>query len=105
MIEEFYNETFTQTRRSTSNPTASDSVATVTSFPGLFRPITEKSQLFVESNFGKEAAVVCDELQSISIGDTLTGSLNGKMEVIGVSKYIDLEDNVDSHLDIRVVKK
>lgn len=105
MIEEFYNETFTQTRRSTPNATASDVVSTVSSFTGLFRPITDSSKLYVESNVGKEADIVCDDSNSVRVGDTLTGTIHGKCEVIGVSDYTDLEDDTDSHLDIRVARQ
>lgn len=105
VIESFYNETFTQTRRSTGSYTGSDVVTTVSSFTGLFRPVTETSKLYVESNVGKEADVVCDETNSLRVGDELTGSIHGNMEILGVSDYTDLENGAESHLDVRVVIK
>lgn len=105
IISSFYNETFTQVRRSTGSYTASDVTTTVSTFTGLFRPVTENSKLFVESNVGKEADVVCDDSNSIRVGDQLTGSIHGTLEVLGVSDYTDLDNDSESHLDIRVVKK
>jgi hypothetical protein len=105
MIEQFYNETFTQLRRATPTFTGPDTIATITSFLGLYRDVSDVSKLFVESNFGKEGDVVCDDAQSVKINDELVGSIHGRLNVLGVSDYTDLEDDTDSHLDIRVVKK
>lgn len=101
MIETFYNQTVTQLRRSTPSPTASDSITTVSSFSCLIRPVTDLSKLYIASNSGKEYDLVCNGLQTIRVGDQIVEDKN--YSVLGVSKYTDLENDVDSHLNVRLV--
>lgn len=104
MIETFYNENFTVYSNSTSSYTAADSVTTGSTFTGLLRPVTEVARLFVESNLGKEFDLICDDSVSISVANNVTSNDTFvNYNVLGVSKYVDLEDDTDSHLDVRVV--
>lgn len=101
VIETFYNQTATNYRDTTATPTSTDTITTVSSFSCVVRPVADKSKLFVESNIGKEYVLICDSTNDVTVGDTVIGDKS--YEVIGVSKYEDLEDDSESHLDIRLV--
>lgn len=105
ILADFYDDSITQLRSSTTASDMPDTITTVSSFTALTRNITDKSKLFVESNYGKEVSVVCDDSESVNVGDDLVSGNFGTIDVIGVSKYTDLEDGSESHLDIRGVKK
>jgi hypothetical protein len=102
MIETFYNTTYTQVRRTTSSPTTTDAITTVSTFVGVRRPVMEKSKLFVENNIGKEFNIYCDDGNSVNVGDDLYEDGTLELNVLGVTDYTDLEDDCDSHLSIRV---
>lgn len=104
VIESFYNETFTNIRRTTASPTGGDTITTVSSFTGVRRPVTEIAKLFVESNMGKEYDIVCDENTDVKVGDDIYTS-GVKYNTLGIAQFEDLEDDSDSYLNIRVVKK
>lgn len=101
IIQTFYNQTVMNTRDITSTPTSSDVTVTVSSFPCVIRPVSDVSKLFVESNIGKEYEMVCDDTEDVLVGDSIHGDRT--YETIGVSKYQDLEDDSESHLDVRLV--
>lgn len=103
MIETFYDTTFTNTRESTTSATASDVITTVSTFVGFETPVADKAELYLENNIGKEYEIVCDNFIDVKVGDDIFA--NGiKRNVLGVSNYKDREDDIDSHLVIRVVK-
>lgn len=103
MIETFFNTTATNVRRTTASPTGGDTITTVSSFSGVLRPVTDVAQLFVESNIGKEFDFVADDSVDVKVGDDLYVS-SVKYDVLGVTVFEDLEDGVDSYVNIRVVK-
>lgn len=103
MIETFYNATATNIRKTTSSPTGSDSVATVSSFACLLRPISDMSKLYVETNIGKEYDCLADDSVDVKVADDIY--IDGvKYDVIGVAVFNDLEDDSDSYTNIRVVR-
>ncbi len=104
MIETFYDTTAMNIRRSTPSPTGSDTIVTVSSFLCLFRPVVEVSRLYVENNIGKEFDCLTDNSVDLRVGDTIYAN-SDSYDVLGVANFKDLEDDIDSHLDVRVVKK
>lgn len=103
-IETFFQDTALNTRKTTATPTSSDSVVTITtSISGLLSPITDKSKLFVENNIGKEFDYVAASGEDVLVGDDLYID-STKYDVIGVATFEDLENDVDSYLNIRIVK-
>lgn len=103
-IETFFNVTATNIRRTTATPTSTDTVATISSFAGVIRPVAERAKLFVENNIGKEFDYVAASGANVRVGDDLYIS-GVKHNVLGVATYEDLEDGTDSYINIRVVKK
>ena len=104
VLATFYDTVFTILRRSTTTDTAQDTVITAGSGIGLFRPVTDKAQLFVSTNWGKEFDLLCDDSVDIQETDEVVVGTN-LYTIAGVSNYKDLQDDSDSHLDIRLFKK
>lgn len=100
----FPSVTATNTRRTTVSPTGGDTVATVSSFIGILRPVTDVAKLYVENNIGNEFDFISDEDVDIKVGDDLYISSN-KYSVLGVADFEDLEDDSDSYTNIRLSKK
>lgn len=103
MISKFFDKTAVNVRRSTPTPTSTDAIATIGSFSGMLWPITDKSELFVETNMGKEYAFLCDDAENVLVGDTVV--IDGaKYETISVTTFRDLIDGSDSYTEVRLVK-
>lgn len=98
----FFNTTAVLVRETTSSPTGGDTTTTVSSFAGVLRPVTEKSQLYQENNMGNEWDYVAT-VTDVNVADALY--VNGsKYDVLGVAVYQDLEDGSDSYTNIRVTR-
>jgi len=104
VIETFFNTTATNTRKTTATPTSSDSTATISSFAGVLRPVTEVAKLFIANNIGREFDYVAAVGTNVAVGDYLYISTL-KYSVIGVATYEDLEDGIDGYVNIRITKK
>lgn len=102
VIETFYDTTVTITRGSTSTPTSGDSITTIGTVIGVFRPVSDKADLYIENNTGNEFDFFCDEPTDIEVGDDLISTET--YNVLGVSVYEDLEDDTESYLKARVSK-
>lgn len=103
MIETFFKDTITGTRKTTASPTGSDTIVTLTSFLGLLRPVDDVSKLYNANNIGKEYDIVADDSTNVLVGDNLYVNGN-KYGVIGVTVLEDLEDTTDSYVNIRVTR-
>jgi hypothetical protein len=103
-IESFYNSTFDVKRKALVSGTRISTAQTISSGnSGVFRPVSSKTQLFNEANWGKEYHLYCANIDvkagdNIEIDSTTYG-------VEGVSYYEDLEDSTDSHLMVVITKK
>ena len=103
MIETFYKDTATLVRRTTANATATDTLVTIGSFVGLLRPVDDVSKLYNANNIGKEYDFVCDDSNTVIVGDNLYVSGN-KYGVIGVTLYEDLENSEDTYINLRITR-
>jgi len=103
-IESFYNITFDVKRQATVSGTRLDTLNTVsTGNSGVIRPVTKKTDLFQETNWGKESTLYCNDSVSVLVGDRLEVG-GAKYDVQVVLDYEDLE-NGDSHKRITVLRK
>ena len=105
VISSFYNTTAQVIRTRTSSATLGDTVTTVsTATAGLLRPVTNRAQLLNGNNWGQEYDWVCDDSANIMSGDDLyIGGV--RYTVQGVMNPEDLIGDVDSHLDVRVLRR
>lgn len=105
IIETFFNTTAVLTRKTTATPTSSDSTTTVSSsISGVLRPVTDVAKLFIENNIGKEFDYVMGTATTAHVGDDLYIG-GSKYGVIGVTTFEDLEDDVETYTNLRVVRK
>jgi len=104
MIKSFYNTTYTATRLETTTTTGADSLITASNADCVIIPVTDKAKLFYENNYGNESDLYCDYLNDVRVGD-LIYSGTYTYTTLGVTQRLDLEDDTESHLDIRVVRK
>lgn len=103
ILSDLYNKTFYRFRTQTTSATASDVASTTSTGTCLIRVISDKAQLFNESNWGKEYKMWTDQ-QDIKSGDIITID-SVKYGIVGIPEYIDLVDGSENHLEVRIYKK
>lgn len=104
-VESFFDITFTVIRPSSATATGTSSGQALSSGnDGVLRPITRRSELFNEDNFGKEFALYGRSTVDIKAADTVVIE-SIRYGVQGVSLYKDpLDGNSDDFLRISVVR-
>lgn len=104
IIETFYNKIFTATKFVTSTPTSSDNIITASTGLCVFRPVTDITKIIDINSYGREFDMVCDDSKDIGTGYSIY--IDGvEYTVQGSSRYQDLEDDTESHLNIRLIRK
>lgn len=104
ILSEWFTDLYTTSRNAIPNPTTTSSVSVIGTGYGLLRPITDRNQLFDDNNWGKEYAFLVDEDADIKQGDTL--SINNSTYGVSVKgRFDDLDDNSESHLELRIYKR
>lgn len=104
VLTDMYNSTYTVARFTTTSSTGTDTATTIATGTCLIRPVTNRTDLFKESNFGKEFIMYCDDGDNIREGDVVTID-STLYAVAGVPKYDDLLDDSDSHFEVRIYRK
>jgi hypothetical protein len=103
-LSELFTSTYVATRKTTGTATGADTSAQASTGLCLIRPVKEKSQLFVESNWGKEFKLWCDDDKDIKISDLIVID-SVTYTVQAVTDYTDLDGDSESHLEVRMYKK
>lgn len=104
VLADCYNITF-DVKRMAAGAGRIDTETTVASaVPGLFRPVSKSTELFNESNWGKEYQLWTEETVDIQPNDTIEiDSILYGIDNIGF--YQDLVDGSEDHFEIRIFKK
>lgn len=106
IIETLYNKTADVKRMPTlSSKTAGSTFTTVyTGVPCFVEPITEKSDLLTDTNFGKEFRLMCSEAYVLKVGDGIAID-NVNYVAAAVTLYEDADDDSETHLEVRIYTK
>lgn len=105
IISSFYNTTFSVKRYASVSGTRTDTQATVSSGnSGVIRPITERTKVFKEANFGKEYKLWCDSSVNLKANDVITvDSTNYGVEA--VTNFQDLVGSFEDHQEVIITKQ
>lgn len=104
VLADTFNKTFIVYRNTTTSITGTDVAVTVYTGTCIVRPVTNNTQLYDANNWGKEYKIWTDEDATIKVGDLISID-NVKYGVIGIPEKEDLEDDSESHLEIRALKR
>lgn len=103
-IATMYNITFDVKRMVAGDDRKDVFTAISTGNAGVFRPITDSSQMFQEGSWGKEYKLFCACDIDIKPNDTI--NINDEdYGIAGVSLFEDLFDSSDTHQEIQIYKK
>lgn len=97
-----YNVDFTVKRAGVTSDTASSTYTTIATYRGVFRPVTNQTQLFNADRQGREFKLWCDYTDNVLPNDTVTID-SVIYTVAGVNYYQDLEGN-ESHKEVRIFR-
>lgn len=101
-IDSLYNQDFEVYGTHTTDPKGTDTASMIDSGLGFLRPVTDKAQLFVQDNWGREFTLWCSESTNIKEGNTVNiGGVTYSAQ--GFMNFQDPE-NGDSHLQVRLYK-
>lgn len=105
VLESMYNVSFNVLRSTIVSDTATNALTTAASaVAGVMRPVRDRAQLYNDANFGKEYRLHCAKTVDIKSNDVV--SINSTLyTVLGVSLFEDIDESVDSHLEIVIAAK
>jgi len=104
ILSSMYNKIYNIRRSTTVSATGTDTATQIVTGSCLFRPVTNRTDLFKESNWGKEYKMFCDSVDNIRIADII--EIDGvKYGIAGIPSYEDLENNTESLFEVRIYKK
>ena len=104
VLADTFNKTFTVYRNTTASATGTDVASAIYTGTCIIRPVSNNTQLLDATNWGKEYKIWTDEDATIRVGDLIYID-SVKYGVIGIPEKEDLEDDSDSHLEIRALKR
>lgn len=104
ILSDLYNITFDVKRKSNQSGRTDTETTVSSANDGLFYPVTDTTQLFNISSWGKEYRLVCATSVDIKVSDIVVID-SVRYGVEAMTDHLDREDGKETHQEVVINKK